>query len=137
MAQFTPTRGASTVPARAQEKGVFADASFFTSASTAQDDYGIFVHVPVGATVLDVHLQYAASMGTSTTLSVGDADNATYYINAQSTSSGTAGRARTTAVPKKYASGGDIKVTVGGGNLADSKVFGVIVYMTMEDTDLS
>lgn len=132
MATVTTDRTRSGAVAKYQEKGVFQDTATYEASALPIADIIDALPVADGVTVLDVFVVCDA-LGASTTLSVGDGDSATYYKAATSTAAAT--KLTTTSFPKLYASGGTIKLTVGGA--AVTGTITVVALMTAEATDLT
>lgn len=123
------------VPARYQEKGVFAVVSTYVAADLQIADVVEMMKVQAGVTVVGGALIFEA-LGTSTTLSVGDGTAAAGLLAATNTSS--AGTAQVLAggkFPKKYAADDTIDITLAGG-AATGKIT-LIVFMTAEEVDLA
>ena len=73
MAAPTPSgRALSTVPVRAQEKGVFCDIGTITYAATANPNVEPVIKVAAGTTVVDCFVILPASLGALTQVSLGD-----------------------------------------------------------------
>jgi hypothetical protein len=133
MATFQASLAEAGVPARYQEKGVFAVVSTYEASGLASGSVLEMCKVQLGVTVIDAFLVFD-DLGTGTiTLDVGDGvDGERFIANADGTS---AGSARMTKFPKKYTADDTIDVTTGGGDAATGTIT-LVVYMTAEEVDL-
>lgn len=124
----TVTAASYNLPAKSLPTNAITISKDYTFASFASGDVLQVAQLPAGARVTDVDIYYAA-LGASTTLSVGTQASATYFVNAQSSSS--AGRTRTAARPLDITSSNNqVLVTVGGA--AATGAITVTVTYTMD-----
>jgi hypothetical protein len=123
------------IPARYQEKGVFAVVSTYEASSTASGDVIEMCKVAAGVTVIDAFLVFDDLSGGTTTLAVGDGTTADRFIAATTASSGAAS-ARMTKFPFTYTADDTIDVTIAGGTAATGTIT-LVVYMTAEEVDLA
>lgn len=135
MATQVASLAAAGVPARYQEKGVFAVVSTYEASSTASGDVIQMCKVQSGVTVIDAFLVFDDLSGGTTTLAVGDGDTTDRFIAATTASSG-AGSARMTKFPYTYAADDTIDVVIAGGTAATGTIT-LVVYMTAEEVDLA
>jgi hypothetical protein len=121
---------AASYPLKELPTGVFAIRGEYTFAGEAAASVVQMVKVPNGATVLDLILMHAA-LGSSVTLSVGDAGSAARYISAVDANS-SPGVKRPTAPVDTYTYTADdtIDLTTGGA-AATGKVV-LVVLATMD-----
>lgn len=123
------------VPARYQEKGVFAVVSTYEASSTASGDVIQMCKVQSGVTVIDAFLVFDDLSSGTTNLEVGDGDDADRFIVSTDADAG-AGSARMTKFPYTYAADDTIDVTISGGTAATGTIT-LVVYMTAEAVDLA
>ena len=122
------------IPARYQEKGVFAVVSTYQASALQIGDVVEMMKVQSGVTVVGGALIFEA-LGASTTLSVGDGGGVADLLAATSTSSaGTAQILSGGKFPKKYTADDTIDIKLAGG-AATGKIT-LIVFMTAEEVDL-
>lgn len=131
---------AAGVPARYQEKGVFAVVSTYEVASLAADTVIEMCKVQAGVTVIGGQVVFDA-LGSSTTLAVGDSTATTFtaqFLAATSSSSaGTASLLDGSKFPKTYTVDDTIDIQVSGATTASSGTITLIVLMTAEAVDLT
>lgn len=135
MATQVADLAATGVPARYQEKGVFAVVSTYEASSTASGDVIQMCKVQSGVTVIDAFLVFDDLSAGTTTLAVGDGDSSARFIAATDAASA-AGSARMTKFPYTYTADDTIDVTIAGGTAATGTIT-LVVYMTAETVDLA
>lgn len=130
------------VPARYQEKGVFAVVSTYTAPASGAPVGGDTIQmmkVQSGVTVIDAFMVFAdMSTASDVTFAVGDDGETNRFIVATDVDAA-AGSARMTKSPYTYAADNTIDITIGGAGtsaLASGAKVNLVVYMTAEEVDL-
>lgn len=132
----TPDRAASGVPIRAQEKGVFCDASAVTYASTATGEVTPGVKVASGTTVVDAYIVLPASLGAGTQVEVGDGGDTDRYILASTAATAGVFRLNNYAAgPYTYTADDTIDFKMTGGTATGLCI--MVVFFTRELVDLA
>lgn len=134
MATFTATLAETGVPAKYNEKGVFAIVTSFTLAAAENNDIVNMCKMQAGVTVIGGALINAA-LGSNTNISVGDGGSATALLGATATSSA----AGTSLIKlKTYTADDTIKLTVttSGGATATGLVQ-LVLLCTADNVDLA
>ena len=135
---------AAGVPARYQEKGVFAVVSTYEASALAADTVIEMCKIQAGVTVLGGQL-IADALGTSATLAIGntttvsDPDD-TFTANFLAATAVDAAATATTFMgagkfPKTFDSDDTLDIQVAGG--AATGTITLVVYMTAEEVDLA
>jgi hypothetical protein len=122
------------IPARYQEKGVFAVVSTYEASALPSGDVIEMCKVQAGVTVIDVLLVFDDLSSGTTLLSVGDGTTPARFIDAADADSGQ-NAARMTKFPFTYTADDTIDVTLSGGDAATGTIT-LVVYMTAEEVDL-
>ena len=129
---------AAGIPARYQEKGVFAVVSTYEASSTAADTVIEMCKVQAGVTVIGGQVIYDA-LGSSTTVAVGDSTATTFtaaFLAATSSASAGATALMTGGkFPKTYTVDDTIDIQVAGATA--SGTITLVVLMTAEEVDLA
>lgn len=134
---------AAGVPARYQEKGMFAVVSTFEASAVAIDTVIEMCKIQAGVTIIGGQLVFDA-MGASTTLAIGntttvvdpnDTFTANFLAATSSSSAGTASLLAGGKFPKKFTSDDTLDIQVAGG--AATGTITLVVYMTAEEVDLA
>jgi hypothetical protein len=141
MATFQASLAEAGVPARYQEKGVFAVVSTYTapaSGAPAGGDTIQMMKVQAGVTVIDAFMVFNdMSTAVDATFVVGDGGETNRFIVSTDVDAA-AGHARMTKFPHTYTADDTIDITIGGAATALTSAAKVtlVVYMTAEEVDL-
>lgn len=128
---YTATLAETGVPAKYNEKGVFAIVTSYTLASVASGDTINMCKMQAGVTVIGGQLINAA-LGSSTTIAVGDGDATDSLLAATSTASATGTQLK---ILKTYAANDTIKLTVGGATATG--LVQLVLLCTADNVDLA
>lgn len=132
MPTLTATLAETGVPAKYNEKGVFAIVSSYTlPAATANGTIINMCKMQAGVTVIGGQLINAA-LGSSTTIAVGDSDATDALLAATSTSSAAGTQLK---ILKTYAANDTIKLTLAGGDGAG--LVQLVLLCTADNVDLA
>jgi hypothetical protein len=134
MATFKAALAAEGVPARYQEKGVFAVVSTFEANAVAADDVIEMLKVQGGVTVVDLVLFHDDMSSGSSAVEIGDGGDVERFVPSTSTSTA-AGAIRMTKFPHKYTADDTIDIKVKTG--AATGTLTLVVYMTAEEVVLA